>query len=368
MQKKIENIQGLRGVAISFIVIAHLLAMEVKYGHGDRVLSDFIYTICGSGLDLFFVVSGMVMVMATRGLFQRPVEIAQFFYNRLSRIYPLYWIFSLLVLAIYLVRPEMVNASQGHQVNILKSFLLLPQNLLPLLGVGWALIHVIYFYWGFTLLMFAPEKRLTNLLILWILLVALGGLLHEHLDLIKPTATIKLVTNPFISEFIAGCLVARFIQNGMRSHGLVAVALGIVLLLTGSFLFYSASLGRAPKIMWLRVAIYGIPWAIAAYGAVAIEASSTIVFPKFLRFIGDASYSIYLSHVFVISAIGRLWSMFFIPGKMDNILVLITMAGLALLAGAGTYLFIERPISSIFKRAGMKLFSFPQPSPAKTVT
>ncbi len=361
MQKKIENIQGLRGVAISFIVIAHLLAMEIKYGHGDRLLSDFIYIICGSGLDLFFVVSGMVMVMVTRGLFQRPVEIAQFFYNRLSRIYPLYWIFSLPVLAIYLARPEMVNASQGHQVNILESFLLLPQNILPLLAVGWALIYVVYFYCGFTLLMFAPEKQLTNLLILWILLVVSGSLLHEHLELIKPTATIRLITHPFISEFIAGCIVARLIQKGMKSHGLAAVALGIVLLLTGSFIFSSASLGRAPK-MWLRVAMYGIPWAIAAYGAVTIEASSTIVFPKFLRFIGDASYSIYLSHVLVISAIGRLWAIFFIPGKMDNVLVLIVMACAALSVGITSYLAIERPISSIFKRAGMKLFRFAKPT------
>jgi peptidoglycan/LPS O-acetylase OafA/YrhL len=360
MHKKIENIQGLRGVAIFFVVVLHLLAMEQKYGHGERLLSDFL-TLGASGVDLFFIISGMVMVTVTRGLFQRPAEIAQFFYNRLSRLYPLYWIFSLPVLAIYVAHPEMVNASQGHQVNILESFLLLPQNLLPLLGVGWALIHVIYFYCVFTLLLFAPERRLTNLLILWILFVAIGGLLYEHLELIKPAATIRLITHPLTSEFIAGCIVARLIQNGMRSHGLMAVAIGIVLLLTGSFLFYSASPGAVPK-GWLRVALYGVPWTMIAYGAVALEASSSILFPRFLRFIGDASYSIYLSHVLVISAIGRLWAAVSMPGRMDNILVMIAMTGSALLVGIGTYLIIERQISSFFRQAGIKLFRFAHPT------
>jgi peptidoglycan/LPS O-acetylase OafA/YrhL len=143
MQKKIENIQDLRGVAILFVVMLHLLAMEQKYGHGDRLLSDF-FTLGASGVDLFFVISGMVMVTATRGLFQRPPAIAQFFYNRLSRVYPLYWIFSLPVLAIYLVRPEMVNASQGIK-SIFLSHSCYCRRIYCLLAVGWALIHVIYF-------------------------------------------------------------------------------------------------------------------------------------------------------------------------------------------------------------------------------
>jgi exopolysaccharide production protein ExoZ len=141
----------------------------------------------------------------------------------------------------------------------------------------------------------------------------------------------------------------------VRSHGLAAVIFGMALLLTSSFVFYSASPGAVPK-GWLRVTIYGIPWAVVVYGAVAVEVSSSILFPRFLRFIGDASYSIYLSHVLVISAIGRLWATVSSPGKMDNILALIAMTGSALLVGIGSYLILEKRISSVFRKAGMKLF------------
>ncbi len=68
------------------------------------------------------------------------------------------------MLAVYLVRPEFVNSNQGNQVNVIASYLLLPQRLLPLLAVGWSLIHEMYFYLGFAVLTARPERLLPTLL------------------------------------------------------------------------------------------------------------------------------------------------------------------------------------------------------------
>ena len=125
---KIENIQALRGVAILLVVFAHVMAIEQKYGRGDGILPHF-FALGVSGVDLFFVMSGFVVVTVTRHCFQQPIAVGHFFYNRVSRVYPLYWLYSLVVLGVYLLRPEMVNAAQGHRVNILESFMLLPQDL-----------------------------------------------------------------------------------------------------------------------------------------------------------------------------------------------------------------------------------------------
>jgi peptidoglycan/LPS O-acetylase OafA/YrhL len=93
------------------------------------------------------------------------------------------------------------------------------------------------------------------------------------------------------------------------------------------------------------------------------------MFPGWICFLGDASYSIFLSHAIVLLPIGRFWGMFFsIPGKMDNLFVMITMTGLALSVGIGGYLIIERQISSFLKRAGTMLFRLPQPTPPRTAT
>ena len=68
------------------------------------------------------------------------------------------WVYSILVLGVFLIKPSWVNSSQGNQVDILASFLLLPSQTLPLVMVGWTLIHEMYFYLVFSLvLMLVPE-------------------------------------------------------------------------------------------------------------------------------------------------------------------------------------------------------------------
>ena len=125
--RKIVNIQALRGIAVLLVVAYHLTKIEAKYGHGERLLTT-LATIGMSGVDLFFVISGFVMVTVTRGWFRKDGALAHFLYHRFKRIYPIYWFYSLLILAIFLLKPDMVNSSQGGNVNIISSFLLLPQN------------------------------------------------------------------------------------------------------------------------------------------------------------------------------------------------------------------------------------------------
>lgn len=347
-RKKIENIQGLRGVAIFLVIFAHITAIEQKYGHGDGILPDFfIFGI--SGVDLFFVISGFVAVTVTRGHFQQPLAAAQFFYNRISRVYPLYWLYSFLVLGIYLYRPELVNASQGHRVHILTSFLLLPQGLLPLLNVGWALIHIMYFYCIFTLLLLAAEPRLPKLMAVWTLAVVIGNLMWRYGIPAAPTATLRLITHPLTLEFIGGCIVAKLIYSDIRSYGFAVLLLGVASLFAGMSIYYSSSPGTVPR-EWLRVGVFGFPYVLIVYGAVALEMNSVRIFSRFFSFIGDASYSIYLSHVFVISAIGRAWNVVPTHGRVDNIvMVLLVLVGVTAF-GWASYRFFEIPLLSMTRR------------------
>jgi len=345
---KIENIQALRGVAILLVVFAHVMAIEQKYGRGDGILPHF-FALGVSGVDLFFVMSGFVVVTVTRHCFQQPIAVGHFFYNRVSRVYPLYWLYSLVVLGVYLLRPEMVNAAQGHRVNILESFMLLPQDLLPLLNVGWALIHIMYFYVVFTLLLFGSERQLPKLMVVWGLAVVMGNLVYRYAVPTAPTASIKLITHPLTLEFIGGCLVAKLIHGGTRQHGFKALVLGGVLFITGMSIYYSGSPGPVPK-GWLRAALFGFPYAIVVYGAVAMEMNSARIFPRFLSFVGDASYSIYLSHVLVLSAIGRTWSMVSRYGPFDNIIMVLLAVIVAIIVGRVSYRIIEIPMLSFTRR------------------
>jgi exopolysaccharide production protein ExoZ len=358
-RKKIENIQGLRGAAILLVVFAHIMAIEQKYTHGDGILPDF-FAFGVSGVDLFIVMSGFVAVTVTRGHFQQPFAAAQFFYNRISRIYPLYWLYSFLVLGVYLYRPHLVNASQGHRVHVLASFLLLPQDLLPLLNVGWVLIHIMYFYCMFTLFLLAAERQLPKLMGVWALAVVIGDLMWRYGIPAGPTASLRLITHPLTLEFIGGCIVAKLIYSDMRPYGLGVLMLGIASLLIGMSMYYVGSPGTVPR-EWLRVGLFGVPYVMIVYGAVTLEMNSIRIFPRFLSLIGDASYSIYLSHVLVISAIGRAWKVVSAHGPVDNVVMILLALVSATAFGWASYQIVEIPLLSVTRRlkSSLKIDSLP---------
>ncbi|HBE92444.1 MAG TPA: acyltransferase [Gammaproteobacteria bacterium] len=336
---KIINIQALRGIAVLLVVAYHLSKIETKYGHGELLLPK-LTAIGMSGVDLFFVISGFVMVTVTRGWFQKQGSVGRFLYHRISRIYPTYWFYSLIVLAIFLYRPDIVNSSQGSNVNIISSFLLLPQDQLPLLSVGWTLIHEMYFYLVFALLLLFQEKRLLPLLLIWGILVAI--LPHEN------NAVLMLVTHPLTFEFIAGALIALLLQRRVIGGGWVAFAALPVWFLAYSFYVYQG--GELEPDGWPRVMLFGIPSVLAVYGVVAMEMKSGRQFTGWLKIIGDASYSIYLSHLLVISAMGRIWSTIWQQGLLDNGVAMMAILLMVLIVGIISYRFLERPLMRLTRR------------------
>lgn len=301
MTPKIINIQSLRGLAVMLVVMFHLVSIETNYGQGHRLLSDY-WTIGMSGVDLFFVISGFVMVTITRGGFQRTGMVWKFLSHRFTRIYPLYWLFTLLVLVLFLARPGMVKRSlQGGEVDLLGSFLLLPQDGLPLLMVGWTLVHEMYFYLVFALLLLFPERRLPRFLALWAGIIVGANLLMPP----SAGATLRLVTHPLTLEFIAGCMAALLIQRGIARAGVLCLVTGVLAWLAGYALHVHLGLGLVPS-AWFRVLLFGVPSALVVYGLVVIGIQQGRNLPGWTARLGDASYSIYLSHVLVLGALGRI--------------------------------------------------------------
>ncbi len=107
----INNVQVLRGFAAFLVLLAH------SVGYNERLL-DPIFGVGTRGVDLFFVISGFVMVLTTS---KRPVTPVQFLLNRAIRIVPLYWILTLAVFAIALVAPQLLKATRADYGELVKS-------------------------------------------------------------------------------------------------------------------------------------------------------------------------------------------------------------------------------------------------------
>lgn len=341
---KFENIQALRGIAVMLVVFFHLVVIEAKYGHGTLLLPAF-FNVGAAGVDIFFVISGFIMATIIRNQFQDFNNIANFAFHRVTRIYPLYWFFSFLVLIVFLVHPEWVNQSEKHQINILRSFLLLPQAELPLLAVGWTLIYEIYFYCVIALMLFLPERWFLKCIFLWLLSISL---IHYFFD---PTSPILAVaTNPLVSEFAMGCLIARALHSFKRFYNFIILGLGFVLLF-GLFDVYQHLNFVAANEMandWTRVLIFGVPSMFIVYGAVAMELKQ-LKFPAILVKLGDASYSIYLSHVLVLSALGRIWQKFPFDNLIWHMFALVALVVAVISFGLISHQYLEKPMISYFR-------------------
>jgi peptidoglycan/LPS O-acetylase OafA/YrhL len=337
MGAKLSSIQALRGIAVVLVLFSHVAQMEWRHGWPETFLPQFLAQGTG-GVDLFFVISGFVMVLVSSGRFQQTGGFWQFIYRRAIRVYPIYWVFSAVVLGVYFLRPGWVNSSQGGAVDFFASFLLLPQEIHPLLGQGWTLEHEVYFYLVFAFALLLPERWLPRFLLGWAFVVALGwnllGLGWHALD----NNWVRHIANPLTMEFILGALAARYPLRLGRQGGMYCVLAGLLLLAAGvATINYMHEPG-------LRLITRGVPVALIVWGAVAWERSGGLRAPRWLLAVGDASYSIYLSHMLVLSGVARLWAPLRQSGAWDNALVVFLMAVGSVALGFASYRWVEAPL------------------------
>ncbi|WP_157722794.1 acyltransferase family protein [Stenotrophomonas pictorum] len=294
------SIQALRGIAALMVVLFHLRIVEGKYGQDGNLLGA-MFAYADSGVDLFFVLSGFVMTSIAAGSYGLPRNAGDFLARRGWRVLPLYWFYTTLVVALMLLMPGMANSAYQDQ-SILASYLLWPQAQLPLLTVGWTLIHEAFFYLLMAVaIAFARERQLPWLLLGW---AAATLLAHGMLGAgIAPWAAVA--SSPLSLEFIAGGLIGLYWRRLPVGFAL-PLLLGGAVLLVAAMLHLAAAYPEHPPVL-RRALLFGVPAALLVLGAVRWEHARQPRLPALLLAVGDSSYSLYLGHVFVISATGRLW-------------------------------------------------------------
>jgi peptidoglycan/LPS O-acetylase OafA/YrhL len=123
------------------------------------------------GVDLFFVVSGFIMAVTTQRRASGAQPASAFLLRRVTRIYPCYLLVTGAVLAVFLWRPDLVNSSEDVRPDVLASFLLLPQEGLPLLLVGWTLVYEMLFYAVLAATLLVRRSWLWWVLGVWVALI-----------------------------------------------------------------------------------------------------------------------------------------------------------------------------------------------------
>ena len=316
------SIQHLRAVAALSVALFHACQW-----------SQIDFSIGAAGVDLFFVISGFVMWTVTTGRDAGPLD---FIRRRLIRVAPLYWLVTLALVAGALVFPQRFPDVEPRADHVLLSLAFIQHmnpdgQPFPILTPGWTLNYEAVFYLVFASCLVLPVRRRLAALTMALTLLSLAGF-------VWPPGYVMLL-NPMFLQFLAGVWLARLAQEGLLPER----AVGWLLLALGLGLFLLLWLSAIDPDLW-RPMIWGVPATLVVAGAVSIEADGGWPRWSWLGALGDASYSLYLTHTLTIGALAMTigaWN----PPVFVPLAMLVGTAG-----GLACFQWIEKPLLSLLRR------------------
>jgi len=297
---KLDWVQGLRGIAVLLVVLTH--GRFFLDGTPNEGLASALFLPGAMGVDLFFLVSGFIMVYTTRKA-SGPRQAALFAVKRFARIWPAYAVVTLAW--IFIKRDGLWFFDDPERLQALFQSLTLrpvtPQDA-PFFGLvfplAWTLAFEMYFYLVFCASMLAGRLRWLALaswmaLTLILLPMTVGGpTLDVRQYLMFETPYLHLVTNPIIWEFVAGMAAGLLYLNPQVRFPNAALAWQAVVYSTGFVLWWG----------WSGVggfhgpAGWGWPLALMLLALAIASKTVTLRTPGWLQWVGNVSYSMYLTH------------------------------------------------------------------------
>jgi len=331
--KPIVSLQVMRAVAAILVVFFHHMN-TMRDGPAPGMP---MFEIGKFGVDLFFIISGFIMWTTV----SEKTTPAQFLRRRIVRIVPLYWAMTVATTFIATTGGIGVDLNADY-VRLAKSLLFIPQwhadyptLVAPTMIVGWTLELEMLFYALFAAaLVLAKPQRLIAVS------AALAALAAYGLIADPQTAILKGFTNNIVLEFAMGMGLGRLYELGKAPSSARA---GAALLAAGVAL---ACVHRA--LPDARFIYFGVPALLIMAGALAFESrisGKAWAVPKFL---GDASYSIYLVHMMAMAVSTKILPFSF--ASAFPLPALLFEVAFAVAAGAVVYVLVERPLTDIARR------------------
>ncbi|MEZ5726964.1 MAG: acyltransferase [Burkholderiaceae bacterium] len=350
--QRLESIQVLRGIAALLVVLHHVSLIP----HEIDLTSDFqrwFYEAgpkLGSfGVDLFFAISGFVMLFSIQNRFGRGVA-QEFIANRALRILPIYYLISGYVLFQIIQNGDPLNI--GRVIN---TATLLPivdtgpyEN--SLLSVSWTLVFEFLFYFVVaSVIAMGARNRVAWIIGITIALPTIGRLLEfdrSHLTVVR------FAMSPMMYEFSFGILAYVAWRSGWieRNHRLIRtlalLSIPVVVWIAG---FDPVNADNAEYDgtrvgAWLRAFGWGIPAALMFAAALSFRVTDRQLIARPLLALGDASYTLYLFHLPVMSAVLR--RMGDSPMWLKGIAAVVS----SVIAAQIVYRLVDYPMTRISKR------------------
>jgi peptidoglycan/LPS O-acetylase OafA/YrhL len=349
---RLQSVQIMRGAAASLVVVDHAILRQAEWGTYSWTTQLTAMHMGAFGVHIFFVVSGFIMVHTSYDSFGREGAPSNFMARRLARIVPLYWIATATELTLRAIKGAPIDP-----MKVIYSLLFIPQSvdpgptaaIRPVLAVGWTLNYEMFFYVIFAVALLWERRIGIGVLVSTMLALVLAGTLLQPLtDTSDPITTLTFWTNPTILLFLAGALIAvawkartaaaRFI-TGYPLPICAALIAWTVWIFSQEVADPSATTYQVP-LAW-RLVFWAVCAALIALCVFGRPVKVNWLTAPLIK-LGDASYSVYLFHSFVVIALEKIWWALAppLPGPYFVVVAFFTSAA----AGIVIHHIIETPI------------------------
>lgn len=339
----IETLQLLRGLAAFLIALRHSFHEVFTIGEWQNFkVPDYPFVI---GVDVFFVLSGFVMVYTSQGKFGQPGYIAEFIKKRIIRIVPVYWFYTFLLAAVALLVPQVLGTAEFEIPHFLMSLFFIPHinpgdgGWQPILANGWTLNYEMYFYLVFAILLYFRPKVLMVLLTVYFLGSVEFGKAYNGDEV-----WLKFYTSRIILDFLLGAWIAYLFIKGVRLPAFTQYpAILCVGLLFAAPMIMDVLDIKTPKHFRM------ISSALIVACLTLPKGSEDIKVIGSLKAVGDSSYTLYLFHPFVLGAVTQIfilmnWQEFTSPWIILSLCLL-----LSVISSIFLYFLIEKPLLKLGK-------------------
>ena len=344
---KFTVVQQLRGISIALVVFWHVLN---KTGLHCPFFGDPI------SIDTFFIVGGFIMFYSSHNDFGRPGAVSAYYWRRFARLIPLYWI---CVIVYVLGVTFATDQPLIHPSAILATLFFIPYNFSlvnhahtpdAVYGVGWFLDYLVLFDLVFGFFLFLPRAAGTIAASATLVLLVLVGLFPTDLSIVAAW------TRPVALKFVAG-LGLGYLYLYRERFGLVlkvrAPLLWFAALFTVAFVGTYLGGGGLSPLGWGGLSPLG--WR-PFNSAVALCLAFVAIFsqaPKSNGFVartfhamGDASYSIYLSHMLVLLVAFKIWHIAGLQAVLSPWIFVGLMLPTCVVIGRYIYRYFEAPTTA----------------------
>lgn len=337
----LHSIQAARGIAAMAVAAFHLtlLMAEPRYG-GAPVFGA--WTSRGNlGVDFFFVLSGFIILMAHHREIGRPEALANYFRRRIVRLFPTYWVYTAVFCALVFLgfgAASTVPTTAGEWFSTI--FLVRISSFEMPITPAWTLVHEWGFYVIFGVLIFNRTLGFVALAA-WLIPALFVFSFPEE----GQRDWVTTYFSPLNLNFLAGMAVFLAFQHGSARLGKLALPLGIILF-AGVFALERSGQPYAVCQIPFAIALALIVLGLASWERAGIGARAGGI----LSLIGDASYSIYLTHLAVMGVLLKLTFALgnHVPLPLELVYVAVFFS--TIVAGYLAYVLVERTLLSVLRR------------------